>query len=148
MVPLFLPYPTTIPCWAGLVSVRAGVGSWVPATRYLTPRYLPPSVPSPGGVYPPTVYLPPLCLSWPRNPVFCDFPPVVVRSAKTQDVKKLRNFGEELLGTDFFPKSAPSSRKLYFSVFGPEILAVPRGCPSPKGPKIPVFCDLSPVGVQ
>ena len=59
----------------------------------------------------------------PRKPVFCDFLPLGVRSAKTQNVKKLRNFGVKLLGrTDFFPKSAPSTRKLCFSVFGPEFL--------------------------
>ena len=56
----------------------------------------------------------------PQNPVFCGFPPLGVRSAKTQNVKKLRNFGEKLLGrTDFPPKSAPSSGKLRRSVFRP-----------------------------
>ena len=48
----------------------------------------------------------------------------ISRPAKTQNVKKLRNFGEKLLGrTDFFHKSAPSSAKLHFSVFdpGPEL---------------------------
>ena len=52
------------------------------------------------------------------KPVFCDFPAVGVRSAKTQNVKKFRNFGEKLLGrADFFSKSAPSSEKLRFFPF-------------------------------
>ena len=89
------------------------------------------------------------------KPVFCDFPPLGVRSAKTQSVKQLRNFWEKLLGrTDFSPKSATSSGKLHLSVFGPKFLQVPRGCPRPKGPKIPVgpkvpvFCDFPPLGVR
>ena len=40
----------------------------------------------------------------PRKEVFCDFPPLGFRSAKTQNVKKLRNFGENLFGRNFFPK--------------------------------------------
>ena len=40
-----------------------------------------------------------------RKPVFHDFPSVGVRSAKTQNVKNLRNFGGKLLGERiFFPK--------------------------------------------
>ena len=55
-----------------------------------------------------------------KNQYFRGFPPVGVRSAKTQNVKKLHNFGEKLFGrTYFFSKSAPSSGKLCFSVFGP-----------------------------
>ena len=48
----------------------------------------------------------------------------------------------------FPPKSAPSSGKSCFSVFGPEFLPVSRGCHRPKGPQIPVFCDFPPLGVQ
>ena len=59
----------------------------------------------------------------PEGPVFCDFPPLGVRSAKTPNVKKLRNFWEKLLRrTDFPPKSAPRSQKSHFFVFGPEFL--------------------------
>ena len=59
----------------------------------------------------------------PRKPVFCDFSPLGGRSAKPQSVRKLRNFREKILGrTDVFPKSAPSSGKVCFSVFGPELL--------------------------
>ena len=37
--------------------------------------------------------------------------------------KMLRNFGEKLLGQkDFFPKSAPSSGKVRFSVLDPEFI--------------------------
>ena len=44
----------------------------------------------------------------PQKPIISDFPPLGVRSAKTQTLNKLRNFGEKLLGrTDFPPKSAP-----------------------------------------
>ena len=44
-------------------------------------------------------------------------------SAKTQNVKKLHNCGEKLLGrTGFSPKCAPSSGKLRFSGFGPQFL--------------------------
>ena len=44
----------------------------------------------------------------PGKPVFCDFPPLGVRSAKMQNVKKLRTFGEKLLGwMDFPPKKCP-----------------------------------------
>ena len=86
----------------------------------------------------------------PRNPVFCDFPPLEVQSTRTQTVKKLRNFGEKLLGqTDFFPKSAPSSgnlRKFFRFRLGISLSA--KGCPRPKGPRKPVFCDFPPLGVQ
>ena len=59
----------------------------------------------------------------PRKPVFFDFPPVGVRSAKTQNVKKSHFFWEKLLGrTEFSPKSASSTGKWCFSVFGPEFL--------------------------
>ena len=79
------------------------------------------------------------------KPVFCDFLPLGVRSAKTHSVKKMRNFLEKLLGrTDFPPKSAPSSRKLRVSVFGPEFLL--KGCPRPKGPKTPVVAISRPWG--
>ena len=57
------------------------------------------------------------------KPAVCDFPPLGVRSAETQNAKKLRNFWEKLLGrTHFPPKSSPSSGKLCFSVFSPEFL--------------------------
>ena len=64
---------------------------------------------------------------WPTNPVFRDCPPVGVRSAKAQTVKKLRNFGENFLERPYFSlKSASSTGKLRFSVFRPEFLQVPR----------------------
>ena len=66
----------------------------------------------------------------PENPLFCDFPPLEVQSTKTQTVKKLRNFGEKLLGrTDFPPK-------------------VPLGHPGPKWPETPVPGDFPPLGVR
>ena len=81
-----------------------------------------------------------------RKPVFCDLPPLGVWSAKTQNVKKLRNVWEKLMGrTDVFPKSVPSSGKLHFPVSGSE---VPRGCPRPKGPRKPVFRDSPAMGVR
>ena len=68
------------------------------------------------------------------KPVFCDFPPLGVRSAKTQNVKKLRNFWEKLLRRiDFPPKSPPSSGKSRFPVFGPEFLEVLRAALGQKG---------------
>ena len=54
----------------------------------------------------------------PKNPVFCDFPPLGVRSVKTQNVKKLRGFREKLLGVRVFsPKVplAPGNRVFLFS---------------------------------
>ena len=85
----------------------------------------------------------------PKNPVFCDFPPLGVWSVKTYNVKKLRNFREKLLGRPVSPpKSAPSSGKSRFSVFGPEFLQVPSRCSRPKGPKNPVFCDFPLLGVR
>ena len=145
--------------------------------------------------------------------LFSDFPPLGVRSAKTENVKKLLNFGEQFWGRPDYPsKSAPSTGKLHFRVFrpGPEFLQVPKakpgqnttespfpagdslvihrpatfwekflgqtyffpkvhpgapgncvilflaqnfskcqwGCPKPKGPRNPVFCNFPPVGVQ
>ena len=69
-----------------------------------------------------------------KSPVFRDIPPVGLRSAKTQNVKMLSNFGEKLLGRpDFSPKSAPSSGKLCFSVFDPEFFSVPRAALGQKG---------------
>ena len=67
----------------------------------------------------------------PKNPVFCDFLPLGVRSVKTQSVKKLRGFREKLLGVWFFyPKVplAPGNCVLLF-------LARARNftkCPPPK----------------
>ena len=85
----------------------------------------------------------------PKNTVFCDFPPLGVRSVKTQDCKKVAQFSGETFECPVFPpKNAPSSGKLRFYVFGPEFLQVPRGCPRPKGPKTPVFCDFPAVGVR
>ena len=43
----------------------------------------------------------------PKNPVFCDFPPVGVQLAKTYSVKKLCTFGEKLLGRADFPEKCP-----------------------------------------
>ena len=39
----------------------------------------------------------------PRKLVFCNFPPVGVPWAKTQKPKKLRNFGDKILGRTYFP---------------------------------------------
>ena len=44
---------------------------------------------------------------WPKNTVFCDSPPLGVRSVKTQTVKKLRSFWEKLLGVRFFSQKCP-----------------------------------------
>ena len=54
----------------------------------------------------------------PKTAVFCDFPPLGVRSVKTQNAKKLRSFREKLLGVRFFsPKVplAPGNRVFLFS---------------------------------
>ena len=60
---------------------------------------------------------------WPKKTVFRNFPPLGVRSVKTESVKKLRNLGENLLGQpDFPPKTAPSTGKLRFSVFRLEFI--------------------------
>ena len=83
----------------------------------------------------------------PRKPVVCDFPPLGVRLAEPQNVKKLRNFGEKLLGrTDFFLKSAPSSGKLRFSVFRPEFLQMPRAALGQKGLENQYFASSGPWG--
>ena len=60
----------------------------------------------------------------PRKPLFLDFPPVGVRSAKTQHVKKMRNFGEKILGSSLvggrFTRTARKTGKIhFFGVFGP-----------------------------
>ena len=81
------------------------------------------------------------------KPVFYNFLPLGGWLAKTQNGKMLRNFWEIFGGrANFPPKSAPSSGKLCFSVFGPELLKVPRGCPRPKGPKKPVSRFPAPGG--
>ena len=85
----------------------------------------------------------------PKTPVFCDFPPVGVCSAKTQNVKICALFGRNFwVGRIFPPKVPLSLGNCVFSVIGPEFLSVPRGCPRPKGPRNPVFCDFLPVGVR
>ena len=84
----------------------------------------------------------------PKNPVFCDFPPLV-RSAKTLKVNRLRTGGEKLLGRpDFFPRSTPSTGKLCFSVFGPGpgFLEVPRAVLGQNGLKPPFFVFSCPWG--
>ena len=49
----------------------------------------------------------------PENPLFCDFPPLGVRSTKTQNVKKVRTtIPDSVVGT-------PGAGKLCFSVFSP-----------------------------
>ena len=83
----------------------------------------------------------------PKKPVFCVFPPLGVRSAKTQNVKNLRNFEEKLLGrADFSSKSAPISGKLCFLRFWSRISLSAKGYPRPKGPRKPVICDFPPLG--
>ena len=85
----------------------------------------------------------------PRKPVFRDFLAVGFCSAKTQNIKMLRNLGEKLLGqSDFPPKSAPSSGKLRFFRSWPGISLSAKGCPRPKGPRKPVFCDFLAVGFR
>ena len=68
----------------------------------------------------------------PTNPVFREFPTLGVRMTKTQNVKKLRNFWEKLMGqTDFPPKSALRYGKSCFFPF----LTWARNfskCPRPK----------------
>ena len=59
-----------------------------------------------------------------KKTAFRDFQSPGVRSAKTEKVKKLRNFGDKLLGRpDCFLKSAPSTGKLHG---GPEFLYMPK----------------------
>ena len=68
---------------------------------------------------------------------FSDFPPLGVRSAKTKNVKTLRNFGQKPLGRpDFPPKMAPSTGKCHFRVFrmGPEFLKPKTGQTTTKSP--------------
>ena len=43
----------------------------------------------------------------PENTVFCDFPPLGVRSVKTQSAKRLRCLREKLLGVRFFLPKVP-----------------------------------------
>ena len=72
----------------------------------------------------------------PENPYIAISPPWGSKLAKTQDVKKLRTFWEKLLGPTVSPqKSAPRSGKSRFSVFGPDILSVPRAALGQKGPE-------------
>ena len=52
---------------------------------------------------------------WPKKMLFRNYPRLWVRSAKTENVKKLRNFGDKLLGRpDFSFKGASSTGKLFF----------------------------------
>ena len=61
-----------------------------------------------------------LALNGLGNQYFPDFPPLEVRPAKTQNVKKMHSPSQKHSGrTDFPPKSAPGSGKLRCSVFGP-----------------------------
>ena len=84
---------------------------------------------------------------WPRKIVFYDFPPLWVRSAKTENIKKLRNIREKLLGRpDFSPKSAPSTRTLCFRVSA-QALNLSK-CPRPKRAKIPLNHRFRPAGVR
>ena len=56
----------------------------------------------------------------PKNPAFCDFPPLGVRSVKTQNAKKLRGFREKLFGACFPPPKvplAPGNRVFLFSAY-------------------------------
>ena len=66
----------------------------------------------------------------------------------TKCTKVAQFLGETLGQADFPQKSVPSSGKLRCSVPSPELLYVPRGCPRPKGPAIPVFCHFPPAGVR
>ena len=68
------------------------------------------------------------------KPVFCDFPSLGVRSAKTQNVKRLRTTIPDTVVTFFCAFGTPSGGKLWFSVFGPVpgFLQVPAGQNRPK----------------
>ena len=85
---------------------------------------------------------------WPLNPVFRNFPPLGVRSVKTESLKKLHNCGDKLLGRPHFPpKSASSTGKLRCSVFRPEFLLVPRAVLGQNGPKSQYFAISCPWGL-
>ena len=84
---------------------------------------------------------------WPKPPVSRDFPPLGVQSSKTENVKKLRNFGEKLLGRpDFFVQSASTTGKLRFSVFRPEFLQVPTAVLGQNGLKSSISQFPAPGG--
>ena len=71
---------------------------------------------------------------WPKTPVFRDFPSQGVQSAKTENVKKLRYFGEKLFGAARFP---------------PQKVPLALGtCPRPKRAKIPLDNRFRPLGVR
>ena len=65
----------------------------------------------------------------PKKLVFCDFPPVRVRSTKLQNVKTLRNVGDKCLGrTNFFSKSALAPGNCIFLFLALNF----SKCPRPK----------------
>ena len=54
-----------------------------------------------------------------KTPVLCDFPPVGVRSVKTQSIKTLRTTIPGSVVTVFCDFGTPSAGKMRFSVFSP-----------------------------
>ena len=68
----------------------------------------------------------------PKNPVFCDSPPLGVWSAKTQNVKKLRNFGEKFLGRTYFFPLVPLALGNYVFPFLARNLSKCQGLPLSK----------------
>ena len=71
-----------------------------------------------------------------KNPVFRDFSPVGVRSAKTEKLTKVRTSGKKILG----------HRELHFFRFRPSpgISLTAKGRPRPKWPKVSVLCRVGP----
>ena len=85
----------------------------------------------------------------PKNTVFCDFPPLGVRSVKTQNVKKLRSFREKLLGVQFFPPKVPLAPGNRVFLFSARNFSKCQGAAlGQKGLNKPVFCDFPPLGVR
>ena len=86
--------------------------------------------------------------SWPKNPVFRDFPPVGVQSAKTENAEKVNEFrGKTFRAAGFPPRQCPWHRKIAFLCFPPG----PGISPSAHGPKWarkPLNRFSRPVGVQ
>ena len=89
-------------------------------------------------------------------PIFGDFGPfwarlgphLGVRSAKTQNLRKLRTTNPDTVATFFLHFGSPSTKKLRFSVFGPVpgFLPVPRAVLSQNGPKSSYFAFSRPWG--
>ena len=115
-----------------------------------------------------------LMAKWPKIPVLHDFPPLGVRSSRTENVKRLRTtilkivvtfspaFRDPLQrefalfrfrpgpGISLSAKGRPRPKwpkTPIFCIFcfQPAISTSAKGCPGPKGPQNPVFCDFPPV---